>query len=180
MHRLVMNAPRGMEVDHINGDTLDNRKCNLRICSRSENLRNASLSGDSTSGFKGVWKKQTGRRQWVAAIYKEGKNRFLGSFASKEEAASRYDKEATRLYGNFARLNFPFSLAVILIFSFLPGCATRSPGSLVVNPAATAQLPDGTLIHPVVVVPEEHVLHKNAVAQAWEQAWPKRYRLRTR
>ena len=63
--------------------------------------------------------------------------------------------------------------AVMLMCSFLPGCATRSPGNLVVNPAATAQLPDGTLIHPVLVVPEE------AVCQAWERAWPKKHRLRT-
>lgn len=63
---------------------------------------------------------------------------------------------------------------------FLSSCATVPVSSLVIAPTLTAQLPDGTLVHPVLVVPSENVLEKNAAFTAWESAWPKKYRLRSR
>ena len=56
LHRLILDAPPGKHVDHINGDTLDNRKCNLRLCSIRENLLNRGPNKNNTSGYKGVMK----------------------------------------------------------------------------------------------------------------------------
>ena len=133
MHRVVMDAPKGMDVDHINGDTLDNRKQNLRLCTQSQNSMNKKLRSDSRSGFKGVyekptpWKykyvsKKTGevsireympKKPFQAYIAdpntpaKRKRHIRLGYYATKEEAARAYDKKAKELHGEFARLNFP-------------------------------------------------------------------------
>jgi hypothetical protein len=91
-------------VDHINGNKLDNRACNLRPCSNAENLRNsAPRRGSST--FKGVcFHKQN--KNWVASITLDGQTRHLGSFSSEIDAAKAYDAAATQLHGEYARLNF--------------------------------------------------------------------------
>jgi hypothetical protein len=103
MHRAIVSAPSGFEVDHINGDTLDNRKCNLRICTRAQNGANIPTRRD---GFKGVWfRKDTGK--WAAEISPCRKKISLGSFLSEEEAARAYDAAARLHYGDYARLNFP-------------------------------------------------------------------------
>jgi len=103
LHRLIMNAPEGMEVDHKNSDILDNRKCNLRICSRSENLCNKKLSKYNTSGYRGVtWDKS--KRKWQATITKNNKQYHLGRFNTPEEAHAAYCEAAKRLHGEFARL----------------------------------------------------------------------------
>ena len=136
MHRLIMGNPKGMCVDHINGDTLDNRKENLRICTMSQNSMNKKLRNDSESGFKGVYEikkpqkhkyvsKKTGE---VTSHYHMPKKRFrayiadpdtpakrkrvirLGYHATAEEAAMAYDKKALEIHGEFARLNFPEKL----------------------------------------------------------------------
>tara|TARA_A100001515_G_scaffold99325_1_gene80194 strand:- start:286 stop:876 length:591 start_codon:yes stop_codon:yes gene_type:complete len=131
IHRLVMGNPKGMCVDHINGDTLDNRKENLRVCSHSENLRNKRTKSTSQSGYKGVYEiKSPRRKKYVSkktgkVTYYEHmpKKRFqayigngtgghikLGYYATAEEAAEAYDRKALDLYGEFARLNFPDKL----------------------------------------------------------------------
>ena len=133
MHRVVMDAPKGMDVDHINGDTLDNRKQNLRLCTRSQNCMNKKLRSDSQSGYKGVYEiKKPQKHKYVSRKtgevtyhYSMPKKRFqayiadpnspakrkkhirLGCYATKEEAARAYDKKAKELHGEFARLNFP-------------------------------------------------------------------------
>ena len=103
IHRIVMNAPKGMDVDHINGDPLDNRKENLRICTRSENCRNKKVRADSKSGYKGVEVRPSGRFRAYIGLPKCN----LGTYDTPEEAAIAYDKKAIELFGEFANLNFP-------------------------------------------------------------------------
>ena len=106
MHRLIMQPQAAQQVDHINGNGLDNRRSNLRVCSIQQNRRNTGNHDGSTSRFKGVyWKKSIGR--WVARISVEGKQKHLGYFRDEEEAARAYDKAARIAYGEYARLNFP-------------------------------------------------------------------------
>jgi hypothetical protein len=103
MHREITNAPKGWQVDHINGDRLDNRRENLRLATRSQNQAN-SLNPRNSSGFRGV-SPRNGR--WVAQTKHLGRYYSLGTFDNPEDAARAYDKAAVRLHGQFARLNFP-------------------------------------------------------------------------
>lgn len=106
MHRVIMNAPLGVQVDHINGNTLDNRRANLRFASKSENGRNRGKQANNKSGYKGVsW----GRREskWYAYIQLNSKTKCLGYFDSILDAARAYDAAAIELHGAFAKLNFP-------------------------------------------------------------------------
>jgi len=106
MHRLLMRAPKGLFVDHINHNGLDNRKSNLRLCTRIENLRNQLPRRGGASQYKGVgWHKKS--KKFVARIYMEGKRMHLGYFDDEIEAAKAYDKKAKELFGEFAFLNFP-------------------------------------------------------------------------
>ena len=106
LHRVILGAPRGQEVDHINGDGLDNRRSNLRLCNRSENARNATRHFDGASGFKGVCRNKNGKR-WLAQIFRNGSTARLGVFDTAEDAARAYDRASVRLDGEFARPNFP-------------------------------------------------------------------------
>src|SRR3990167_473031 len=93
LHRFITDAPKGVEVDHKNGDGLDNRKENLRVCTRTENSRNRAQQKNNTSGYKGVsWNKE--RRKWDAKIKVGKKHVFIGRFKTKEEAARAYDQVA--------------------------------------------------------------------------------------
>lgn len=105
MHRQILSYPSN-DVDHINGCRNDNRKCNLRACTRQENIQNSKKRTTSASKYKGVNKHQKG---WQAFIWINGKNKSLGLFKiDDEEAAARaYDKAAKELLGAYARLNFP-------------------------------------------------------------------------
>lgn len=107
MHRLILGLPqsRTPSVDHINGIRFDNRRCNLRACAHAENLRNRKKQKNTTSVYKGVH--LTVELQWQAAITFEGKKRYLGRFATEEDAAAAYDQAACELFGEFAKLNFP-------------------------------------------------------------------------
>lgn len=108
MHRMVTDAPQGVEVDHINGDTLDNRKANLRNCTRSQNIANTRKprkQGGCSSKFKGVsWDKRA--KKWSARVQTNGKS-HRRYFDIEEEAALAYDEMAREHFGEFARLNFP-------------------------------------------------------------------------
>lgn len=103
LHKLIVGYPI---VDHINQDKLDNRKCNLRSATNSQNQWNQSKPKNNTSGYKGVyWDKQ--RQKWRAQIKINGRRRFLGYFDDILDAARSYDKAALELFGDFAVLNFP-------------------------------------------------------------------------
>lgn len=106
MHRVILNTPKGMESDHINGDGLDNRRCNLRICTTSQNQQNQQTqSRIKSSGFKGVnWAKRANK--WVARIVIAKKEMWLGSFDSELKAALAYDNAAKKYFGEFSKTNF--------------------------------------------------------------------------
>ncbi len=104
LHRQLMNPEKGKCIDHINGDGLDNRRSNLRICSTQENSMNRKLSKNNTSGFKGVvWSNRY--KKWIAQISFNGKLNHLGSFNDKIDAAKAYNAKAKELFGDFAWLN---------------------------------------------------------------------------
>jgi hypothetical protein len=105
MHRLITDAPKGLFVDHIDHNGLNNCRSNLRICSNAENSRNKRPYG-RTSRYKGVsWHK--GSKKFVAQITFKGKKIWLGYFVDEIDAAKAYDKKAKELFGEFAYLNFP-------------------------------------------------------------------------
>lgn len=105
LHRVIMDAPRNLQVDHINHNTLDNRKENLRLCTPQENNRNLRPI-KKTSAYKGVFFcKQTNK--WSSAIQINGKTIRIGRFDSEEFAAQKYDSVARILHGEFSYLNFP-------------------------------------------------------------------------
>lgn len=104
MHANIMRPEKGMDVDHINGNKLDNRRCNLRVCTRSQNLQNMKLRKDNRLGVKGVTFNKA-RQKYVAQITSNGKNKGLGYFLTIEEAKAAYDKAALEKFGAFARLN---------------------------------------------------------------------------
>jgi len=105
MHRFILNAPRGLVVDHINHNGLDNRKKNIRLCTRKQNNRNKRPQG-KTSRYKGVYFNKP-RKKFVARICINGKTTHIGVFTDQIDAAKAYDKKAKELFGEFAYLNFP-------------------------------------------------------------------------
>lgn len=105
LHRLIMDCPKGLEVDHINHDNLDNRKNNLRIVTRKQNRYNTRRQVGSVSKFKGVWYYKGRNKPWVASVNKDKKKYSLGYFYTQEEAAIAYNKKALELFGEYACLN---------------------------------------------------------------------------
>ena len=103
-HRLITKAPAGYLVDHINGDTLDNRLCNLRVCSASQNSMNKPRGANNTSGYKGVClHKPSGR--WVSSIKTpSGKRVYLGYFDTPEDASEAYKVAAKEYHREFANV----------------------------------------------------------------------------
>lgn len=105
MHRLILDPPVGMEVDHINGNGLDNRRENIRPCTCSQNQHNTGNRKNNMSGYKGgCFNKKSAR--WKAQIRIPGKRFYLGQFQTPLEAAIAYDEGVKKYHGEFARLNF--------------------------------------------------------------------------
>lgn len=105
LHCLLKNAPKGMVVDHKDGDPLNDRQSNLRICTQRQNTYNSPPRG-GTSQFKGVaWNRRA--RKWQARIQCDGRKFYLGLFRDEAEAARAYDRKAHELFGEYAYLNFP-------------------------------------------------------------------------
>ena len=108
MHRFIMNAPEGFEVDHIDGDGLNNQKHNLRLATSAENRWNSQKQLNNKTGFWGVgFDRRKKDRCFYARIKVNNKCIFLGHYRSATEAAMIYDAAAKKFHGEFARLNFP-------------------------------------------------------------------------
>jgi len=105
MHRFIMNTPEGMETDHINNDGLDNRKSNLRVCTKNQNMHNAEKRADNTSGMKGVYWHKAAKR-WHVRIKVNKKYISLGYFDNIEDAGMEYDYAAVKYFEEFAKTNF--------------------------------------------------------------------------
>ena len=103
MHRLIMDAPKGMEVDHRDGDGLNNRRANLRLATVAQNHRNRRKPYGS-SRFLGV---SESRGKWRAQIKADGRLKHLGTFTDEIEAALAYDRAAVLYHGEWAAPNFP-------------------------------------------------------------------------
>lgn len=106
MHREIARPPDGMMVDHINRNKLDNRRANLRPCTRRQNIRNQAAKTGSASRFKGVEYRKD-RDKYYARIRFQGRRLWLGTFTDNRDAARAYDRAAVECFGEFAHLNFP-------------------------------------------------------------------------
>jgi hypothetical protein len=105
MHRQITNAPAHLVCDHIDHNTLNNTKRNLRICTKSQNATNQRPRKDGSSKYKGVcWHKRD--KKWQARIHHNNRNLHLGSFNSQRAAALAYDSAARKYHKEFACLNF--------------------------------------------------------------------------
>ena len=106
MHRLILNTPPGMDTDHVNGDGCDNRRCNLRISTRSQNIANGGKykCESATSRYRGVcWHRAT--RKWRAQIKVKGKMIHIGLFTDEQKAAAAYNTAALKYFREFAKPN---------------------------------------------------------------------------
>lgn len=102
MHRVINKTPDGMDTDHDNGNTLDNRRHNLRSATRAQNMWNRKPNSKGASKYKGVaWHKQ--HRKWIVAIQHNKKRLFVGLFTNEQEAATAYANKAAELRGEFHR-----------------------------------------------------------------------------
>lgn len=104
MHRLILGLCSTEQADHINRNGLDNRRCNLRICTRNQNQMNSQKRRGTSSQFKGVYRDKV-RSNWQAYITVNGKRRHLGRHTTELEAAAAYDSAAREYFGEFARFN---------------------------------------------------------------------------
>lgn len=114
----IYGNTNGLEIDHINRNIFDNRKCNLRTCSRVDNIRNREKLITNTSGYKGVtYHKHS--KCWVAQIHKNGKQIVVGRSKNDPIAAAiAYDNAAREIHGKFACLNFPTQEELPNVFDF--------------------------------------------------------------
>jgi hypothetical protein len=109
MHRVIMNEPTNLQVDHINGDGLDNTRANLRLATPSQNCQNIGKRLNNSSGYKGVCRSSCGKK-WRAQIRSPNKKDgsggkvFLGHFATAEEAYAAYCKASKKLHGEYSKL----------------------------------------------------------------------------
>lgn len=104
LHRFILNNPYGKTIDHIDGNGMNNKRSNLRVCTQGQNLMNQKPQPNKSSKYKGVrWHKAS--NAWSAQIKVNRKSTHLGTFDSESEAAIAYNMAATNLFGSYARLN---------------------------------------------------------------------------
>lgn len=103
LHRLIMGAKRFQIIDHKNGNKLDNRKCNLRFATKSQNCMN-SIKKNKLKKYKGVWWDKS-RSKWCAEIMMNYKKIYIGRFDSEDDAARQYDEKAKDVFGEYALTN---------------------------------------------------------------------------
>ena len=108
LHRVIMNPPDKMQIDHKNKNTLDNRRCNLRVCTNSQNQMNRGKTKANTSGYKGVnLEKKKQRKKYRARITANKTTHYLGNFEKPADAGKAYKEVVKRLHGRFARIEDP-------------------------------------------------------------------------
>ncbi len=112
MHKLLFGYfEKGIDVDHISGNKLDNRRSNLRLCSHQQNMFNQKKRSTNTSGYTGVSYRKKDKK-FEAYIHHNGRKKGLGLFLSAKEAAIARDKASIELFGEYGRLNFPMEHAL--------------------------------------------------------------------
>ena len=104
LHKYIMDCPEDMVVDHWNHNKLDNRKCNLRICTQQENMYNQTTYKNNSTGFKGVY---INNGKYNAQICIDNERIHIGCFQTAEIAAMAYDLKAIELFGEYAHTNHP-------------------------------------------------------------------------
>ena len=104
MHRQLMRPEKGYVIDHVDGNTLNNQKSNLRICTQSQNCRNQKIGKSNTSGYKGV-SYNKGQGKYNSRIKFNKKSIHLGCFVNLKDAARAYNSAAVKYHGEFAKLN---------------------------------------------------------------------------
>lgn len=107
LHRELMEAPKGVFVDHRDGNRLNNRRYNLRLCTNQQNLMAKHDFKRTASGYRGVYRSMNGRWFSTISVGHQHKKRYLGTFPTPEDAARAWDAVALELRGEFAQLNFP-------------------------------------------------------------------------
>jgi len=124
MHRQLLDAPKGLEVDHIDGDTLNNRRGNLRLCTRAQNMRNrTALHINNTTGYRGVTFSAR-KNAYIARIKVDGKFIHLGSRHTALTAGLLYDAAARQLFGEF--YHSPFETNSLLHLENVAGKAEKA------------------------------------------------------
>lgn len=104
IHVQIMGKIEGLEIDHISGDKLDNRRENLRHVTAAQNQYNRKPNRGGSSRYKGVNWYKAGKK-WHSSIKAGGKTRHLGYYYIERDAAMAYNEAAARLFGEYARLN---------------------------------------------------------------------------
>ena len=102
LHRLIMDAPQHLQVDHINADSLDNRRENLRLCTQSQNRANMRAPVKNKTGYRGVYMMND---KFCSKVGYKGRVVYCGTFNTPQEAARAYDRKKLELYGEFAWTN---------------------------------------------------------------------------
>ena len=104
LHRYLMNAPKGVDVDHRDGNKLNCQRNNMRLATKAQNQQNRRTKYAGLSKFKGAhWDRSRG--WWIARIRVDGKLKYLGIFDTDKEAGAAYNEAATKYFGDFAALN---------------------------------------------------------------------------